>query len=125
MGDSVDQKNRIEVTCKYVPVPFHELIDSRIVKIKILPGKDSNGGHSSEISMITERNGNFYEVKLEGDVTECSERGIVTNGNESCGSDGSMLAKIKKKFQKWRNKKYSQDRIEIIERNGEIVIKKE
>lgn len=124
-------KNRIEVKCESAPVPFYELVESRIVKMKINPVKNSNSSHTTGISMITERNGNFYEVKIEGDVTECSERNVVTNGNENSVAPSSLVEKIRNKMQSLRSNKNkylnvnSEDRIEIIEKNGEIIIKKE
>lgn len=127
----MDHKNRIEVKCESSPVPFYELVESRIVKIKVNPVTDSNGRHTAGISMITERKGNFYEVTIEGDVTECSVREVVTDGSKKnpLAASNSFLNKLKNKLPVLRNgsrsKRSSEERIEVIERNGEIIIKKE
>ncbi len=127
----MDYKNRIEVKCESTPVPFYELVESRIVKIKINPTEDPNGSHTAGISMITERNGNFYEVRIEGDITECSERGVVTNGTKNSleATNNSPLKRLKSKLSTLKNGNYlksnSERRVEVIERNGEIIIKKE
>ncbi|MFO7968306.1 MAG: hypothetical protein R6U44_11970 [Archaeoglobaceae archaeon] len=132
VGDSVvAHKNRIEVKCESSPVPFYELVESRIVKIRINPVKNSNGGHTAGISMVTERNGNFYEVTIEGDVTECSEREVVTNGNKKnlVPANNSLFKRLKNRLYLLKNreqpKNNSNERIEVIERNEEIIIKKE
>lgn len=130
VGDRVGYKNRIEVKSESSPVPFYELVESRIVKIKINPFENSNGSNTNGISMITERNGSFYEVKIEGDVTECSERGVVTNGSKknTLTADISFFERLKSKLNTLKNgnrlKSNSERSIEVIERNGEIVIKK-